>query len=150
MCVARYEIEKFDGKGDFNLWKAKIKSILGQQKAIKANQDPSTLPTIMTTDEKETMELAAYGTLVLNISNSVLRQVIEEGTTLKMWTKLNTLYAAKDLPNKMYLREKLFTYKVDSSRSLIDNLDDFKKLTSEFKNLGETIGDENEAFLIEK
>lgn len=67
-----------------------------------------------------------------------------------MWTKLNTLYATKDLPNKMYLREKLFTYKVDSSRSLIDNLDDFKKLTSEFKNLGETIGDENEAFLIEK
>lgn len=29
-----------------------------------------------------------------------------------------------------------------------DNLDDFKKLSSEFKNLGEKIGDENEAFIL--
>lgn len=64
MSVARYEIEKFDGKGDFDLWKAKIKAILRQQKAIKAIQDPSTLPTTMIADEKETTELAVYGTLV--------------------------------------------------------------------------------------
>lgn len=28
MVVARYEIQKFDGKGDFGFWKAKIKVIL--------------------------------------------------------------------------------------------------------------------------
>lgn len=29
MAIARYDIEKFDGKGDFSFWKAKIKAILG-------------------------------------------------------------------------------------------------------------------------
>ena len=72
MAAIRFEIEKFDGKGDFGLWKAKIRAILGQQKAHKALLDPSTLPNTITAQEKEDMELATSGTLVLNLSDSVL------------------------------------------------------------------------------
>lgn len=35
---------------------------------------------------------------------------------------------------------------MDSSKSLTDNLDDFKKLPTKFKNLGDKTRDENEAF----
>lgn len=65
-----------------------------------------------------------------------------------MWTKLEELFVTKDLPNKMYLRERLFTFKMDSTKSLGENLDDYKKIVMEFKNLGEKIGDENEAFVL--
>lgn len=44
MAVVRYDIYKFDGKRDFELWKTKIKALFGQQKAIKAIQDPSKIP----------------------------------------------------------------------------------------------------------
>lgn len=44
MVVAKYEIEKVDGKCDFGLWKAKIKVILGQQKADRAIQDSALFP----------------------------------------------------------------------------------------------------------
>ncbi|XP_022152111.1 uncharacterized protein LOC111019900 [Momordica charantia] len=37
---------------------------------------------------------------------------------------------------------------MDSSKTLSDNLDDFKKLSSEFNSLGEKIGAENEAFIL--
>lgn len=37
---------------------------------------------------------------------------------------------------------------MDNTKSLSENLDDFKKLSSEFKNLGEKIGDENEVFIL--
>lgn len=99
--MASFEIEKFDGKTDFDVWKAKIKAILGQQKAIKAIEDPAKLPTTMT---KETI-----------------------------WKNLNEIYLSKDLPNKAYLREKLFIYKMDLTKILSKNLDDFKCLAAKFK-----------------
>lgn len=34
MVASRFEIGKFHGKSDFELWKAKIKAVLGQQKAL--------------------------------------------------------------------------------------------------------------------
>ena len=55
MAIARVEIAKFDGNGDFALWKAKIKTLLGQQKAHKALLDPLELPTT----QKEEIELNA-------------------------------------------------------------------------------------------
>ena len=73
------------------------------------------------------MELNAYGTLILNLSDNIIRQVLEEETTHKVWMKLENLYASKDLPNKMYLREKNFTYKMDPSKTLSENLDEFRK-----------------------
>ena len=52
MAVARYDIEKFDSKGDFTLWKAKIKVIVGQQKTLKALTDLEKLPKTMTQEDK--------------------------------------------------------------------------------------------------
>ncbi|XP_038885876.1 casein kinase 1-like protein 1 [Benincasa hispida] len=53
MTVAKYEVEKFDGKGDFSLWKAKTRAILSHQKAHKALFDPSTLPNTVIAQEKD-------------------------------------------------------------------------------------------------
>ena len=91
------------------------------------------------------MQLNAYGTRILNLSDSVIRQVLEEETTYKIWKKLESLYATKDIPNKMYLREKFFTYKLDPSKTLTNNIDEFKKIVSDFKTLEDKLSDENEA-----
>lgn len=77
MALARFEIEKIDGKGDFELWKAKIRAVLKQQKASKAILDPADLPQTITDAENETMKEIAYKTIILNLSDSILRQVIE-------------------------------------------------------------------------
>ena len=118
MAVARVEIQKFDGNGDFALWKGKVKVLPEQQKTHKALLDPSKLPTTLTAIQKEEMQLNVYGTLILNLSDNVVRQVLEEDTTHKIWKKLENVYATKDLPNKMYPMEKLFTYKMDPSKKL--------------------------------
>ena len=73
--------------------------------------------------------------LILNLSDSVIRQVLEEETTYKIWKKLESLYSTKDLSNKMYLRENFFTHKMNPSKILTDNIDEFKKIVSEFKSL---------------
>lgn len=70
------------------------------------------------------MEMAAHGTIVLNQSENVLRQVIEEQLAHKMWMKLDELYNKKDLPNNSFLRERFFTFKMDVSKILSENLDE--------------------------
>lgn len=95
--ITRYDIEKFDGKGDYTLWKAKIIASLGQQKAISALTDPTNLPATLTVAEKEYMEITAYGTVVLSLSDNVLRELIDQEAAYNMWLKLDELYLAKDL-----------------------------------------------------
>ena len=84
MTIARYDIEKFGGKRDFSFWKAKIKAIIGQQKASKVLTDPEKLPKTMTQEYKEIMENATYGAIILNLSDNVLREVICEETSYEM------------------------------------------------------------------
>ncbi|XP_038902453.1 uncharacterized protein LOC120089100 [Benincasa hispida] len=148
MAVARYEIEKFTGNGDFQLWMNRIQEALAFQKALRAIEDPKTSPTAITDEKKQNMEEVAYEALILNISNSVLRQVISENTTYEVWEKLKKLYLKKDVPNKRYVREKLFSFKMNALKSLDANLDKFKKLAIEFAQMGISLGEDDETTIV--
>ncbi|PON96088.1 hypothetical protein TorRG33x02_080180, partial [Trema orientale] len=148
MGTSKIEIEKFDGKGDFNMWKKKMKAVLVQQKCAKALGDVSGLPETMKPSEKEELLETAYSLLILNLADNVLRQVDEQDTAAKVWSKLDSLYLTKTLSNKIYLKEQLFGFKMDSTKSLEDNLDDFKRITVSLANIDEKINDENQAIII--
>ena len=148
MGSSRIDIERFDGKGDFSIWKKKIKAVLVQQKCAKAISDPSEFPEVMKASEKQEIMENAYSLLILNLADNVLRQVDEEDTALKIWEKLESLYMVKSLSNKIYLKEQLFGFRMDSSKSLEENLDDFKKITVALANIDEKISDENQAIII--
>ena len=90
------------------------------------------------------MEEVAYGTLVMNIIDNGLRQVIEETNVFVAWEKLKALYEKKDIPNKMFIREKLFLFKMNQNKNLVENLDEFKKLTNALNQTGEKLGVESE------
>lgn len=70
MAVERVEIKKFDGKDDFSL----------QKKAHTILINPLKLLAIVIAQDKEDMELAGYGTLILNLSVSVLKKIIDLNT----------------------------------------------------------------------
>lgn len=121
---------------------------MASKSSSKAILDPAKLPESMTAKEKESMEELAYGTIILNLSDNIMRQVIDFKTAYEIWNKLDTIFLSKDLPNKAYLREIFFTYKMENSISLSEILNEFKTLSSNFKNPGEKIRDENEAFIL--
>lgn len=73
MAVEMYEIDKFFGNGDFSLWSKKIKIILINQKALQGLDYPKSLPGTLTAEEKQNIEEIAYRTLILNITDNVLR-----------------------------------------------------------------------------
>ncbi|KAA0049584.1 Retrovirus-related Pol polyprotein from transposon TNT 1-94 [Cucumis melo var. makuwa] len=79
------------------------------------------------------MENAGYGAIVLNLSDSVLREFIGEERAYEMWKKLEELYKSKDLLNRAYGRERFFTFKMDDNKYLTGDLGEFKQLSSNFK-----------------
>ena len=85
MGFSKIEIEKFDEKRDFSMWKKKMRAILVQHKCSKAIGDPSEFPEVMKINEKQEILENAYSILILNLADNILRQV---DTALKIWTKL--------------------------------------------------------------
>ena len=50
-----------------------------------------------------------------------------------MWKKVDELYQSKDLPNRAYVRERFFTFKMDDNKSLIENLGEFKQISKNWE-----------------
>ncbi|KAK0590137.1 hypothetical protein LWI29_023132 [Acer saccharum] len=93
----------------------------------------------------------ALGIIILNLSDNVLREVNEETTAYGVWNKLESLYMTKSLTNKIYLKERHFGFKMNPSKGLGQNLDEFKKMTIELANAGEKkkkLSDENETIIL--
>lgn len=60
----------------------------------------------------------ARNTIILSLSDTVLRKVIKEKTAFEMWSKLGELYLTKTLPNRIYLKQKFYSFKMDESKSI--------------------------------
>lgn len=146
--ATRFQIEKFDGKGDFSLWKKKMTALLVQQKVAKAIEAEPTYPEDMAETQKQEMLEIAYSTIILYLANNVLRLVDEEDTALKVWAKLEKLYLVKSLSNKIYLKERFFGFKMDPNKSLDANLDEFNKIALEIANIEEKMSEENKVVIL--
>lgn len=119
---AKYELERFDGRGDFGLWKKKMTAFLVQQKLAKALLDPSKLLASMSDSEKEDMHDLAYSSIILHLADNVLRRVSKIDKVRELWAKLEELYMPKTLTNIIFLKERFFCFKMDSSKTLEENL----------------------------
>ncbi|KAA0037117.1 AP-1 complex subunit mu-2-like [Cucumis melo var. makuwa] len=90
------------------------------------------------------MDEMTYSTILLYLSDEVVRLVDEATTTGELWKKLESLYLTKSLPDKLYLKEKFFGYKMDQSKGLEENLDEFQKIVVDLTNIGEKMSNENQ------
>ncbi|KAL2248429.1 UNVERIFIED_CONTAM: Retrovirus-related Pol polyprotein from transposon TNT 1-94 [Sesamum indicum] len=97
-----------------------MKGILIQQRVFKAI-DGNYLENVSEEKIQENDEFA-YSSIILNLSDTVLRK-----------DKLEELYIETSLPSKLFLLEKFFKYKLDLSKNIDENLDDFTKLIQDIK-----------------
>ncbi|KAL0449220.1 UNVERIFIED_CONTAM: hypothetical protein Slati_1478400 [Sesamum latifolium] len=112
-----------------------MKGILIQQKVFKAI-DGKYSENISDEKRLENYEFA-YSSIILNLSDTVIRKVDNLTTTKELWDKLEELYTESSLPSKLFLLEKFFRYKLDVSKTIDDNIDDFTKLIQDIKLTGD-------------
>lgn len=139
MASTKIDIEICNAKGDFSLWSKKMKALLKQQKCAKALDE---FWGVETTQTKRTEQAEiAWSTIFLYLSDNVIRKVGDTTTAAEIWTKLESLYKTKTLPNKCNLWKQFFIFKFDSNCDLETNLDRFNKLTQYLTNSVETLSD---------
>ncbi|KAL0458873.1 UNVERIFIED_CONTAM: Retrovirus-related Pol polyprotein from transposon TNT 1-94 [Sesamum latifolium] len=112
-----------------------MKGILIQQKVFKAI-DGKYYENISDEKRLENDEFA-YSSIIMNLSDTVIRKVGNLTTAKELWDKLEELYTESSLPSKLFLLEKFFRYKLDVSKTIDDNIDDFTKLIQDIKLTGD-------------
>ncbi|KAL0367538.1 UNVERIFIED_CONTAM: hypothetical protein Sradi_3643900 [Sesamum radiatum] len=117
-----------------------MKGILIQQKVFKAISgkypDNASGEKIVEDDE------IAYSSIILNLSDTVIRKVGNQNSVRELWEKLEEIYTETSLPTKLFSLENFFKYKLDLSKNIDDNVDEFTKLIQDIKLIGDKSIDE--------
>ncbi|GKB20019.1 hypothetical protein Tco_0853942 [Tanacetum coccineum] len=121
MTGAKFDIEKFDGTGDFGLWRIKICALLIQHGCEAALE---VLPADMEAQTKAELNKKAHSAVILCLGNKVLRVVTGETIPAGVWSKLETLYMTKSLANKFYLKKKFYTFYMPAGRKISEHIEE--------------------------
>ena len=78
MSSTKFEIEKFSGKNNFELWKLNMWHLLVQQGLQKALDGKRKRPLTMRNDEWEELDSIAFSTIRLCLTDDVLFNIVEE------------------------------------------------------------------------
>lgn len=170
MTSGKIEVEKFDGEGDYVLWKEKFLAhldLLGLMEGLEEDEEEETVavqsqdpasgggsvtpvskvsePTDKTLKEKRGK---ARSTIILSVENHILRKIVKEKTAAGMLRILDNLFMAKSLPNRIYLKQRLYSYKMSESISIEENVNDFFKLISDLENVKVSVPEEDQAIVL--
>ncbi|GKA00483.1 retrovirus-related pol polyprotein from transposon TNT 1-94, partial [Tanacetum coccineum] len=132
MTGAKFDIEKFDGTGDFGLWRIKMRALLIQHECEVALE---VLPVDMEAQTKAELNKKDHSAVILCLGNKVLREVTGETTAAGVWSKLENLYMTKSLANNLYLKKKLYTFYMLAGRKISKHIDEFNKIVLDLANV---------------
>lgn len=117
--------------------------VLVQQGLDKAQEREEKLPTTLSNKEKKDILDKVHSLMILSLRDKVLREVSKEKIAIAIWLKLKNMYMTKSLANMLYLKQKLYTFKMSTWRSLEDHLNDFNKIILDLENIEIKIDDED-------
>lgn len=146
--AARFEAEKFTGDNDFGLWRVKMRAMLVQQGLGAVLTSETKVLDEKETLKREEMMAKAHSVIVLCLGDKVLREVVKETNALGILEKLESLYLTKSLANRLYMKQRLYSYRFTEDKSAIEQLGDFNKAIDDLENIDATIGDEDKAILL--
>ena len=152
--ASRFEAEKFTGKNDFSLWRMKMRAMLihqGLSTALDADSDDEKAKEALdekVVAKKAEIEAKAHSAIVLCLGDKVLREVAKETTARGIFTKLEGLYMTKSLANRLYMKQRLYSYRFLEDRNVLEQLEDFNKAVDDLENIDVSISDEDKAILL--
>ncbi|KAH9762947.1 hypothetical protein KPL70_001004 [Citrus sinensis] len=155
MGTTRFDLEKFNGENDFYLWSLKMRAILIQQgldsaldgeeeKSKKEREEGSS----SSGEDLRTINNKAHSTIILHLSDEVLREVTKEKSASGLWAKLEELFLKKSLAKRLYMKRKLYTFSMKEGTTMRDHVDEFNKLILDLENVNVMLEDEDRALIL--
>ena len=90
----------------------------------------------------------AHNTIILHLSDEVLREVSKERTASGLWEKLEELFLKKSLAKRLYMTRKMYTFSMKDGTTLKDHVDEFNKLILDLENANIVLEDEDKALIL--
>ena len=90
----------------------------------------------------------AHSTIILHLSDEVLREVSKEKTAYSLWEKLEELFLKKSLAKRLYMKRKLYTFSMKDGTTLKDHVDEFNKLILDLENVNIVLEDEDRTLIL--
>ncbi|KAG6495421.1 hypothetical protein ZIOFF_043244 [Zingiber officinale] len=146
--VTRFDIEKFDGKISFSIWRIQMRAVLTQNGLKKTLEGKSKKPATMTYEQWEELDEKALSAIQLCLPREVLREVIHETTAAGLWLKLESQYMTKSLANKLRLKDRLYSLCMQEGTPIQSHLDEFNSIIIDLENLDIKIEDEDKVVLL--
>src|SRR3954471_6678505 len=99
---AKFEVPKFDGGTSFSLLKIWMRSSLVLQGLWNAIEEKFSDDS--TESEKLDLKERTLSAISMSVTDNVLREIAGEKSASAAWKKLEELYLAKSLTNRLYLK----------------------------------------------
>ncbi|KAH9752645.1 hypothetical protein KPL71_014775 [Citrus sinensis] len=90
----------------------------------------------------------AHSTIILHLSDEVLREVSKERTAAGLWAKLEEMFLKKSLAKRMYMKRRLYTFSMKDGVAMKDHVDEFNKLILDLENVNIILEDEDKALIL--
>ena len=151
----KFEVVKFDGKGDFGRWKFKMMaqleiqgllSVLTEEIESKTEEGKIEEGEEVKKDlKKSEKDLRVRNLFSTCLSDVILRKIMNEMMALGMWKALERDYQTKSLPNRIYLKKKFSCFRMEEDKAMEENFDSFLKLVADLASIKIDILDEDQA-----
>ncbi|KAE8667208.1 mitogen-activated protein kinase 9-like [Hibiscus syriacus] len=99
----------------------------------------------MSEEEWEELDMRAASQIRLCLAKNVLANVARWSSTKELWEKLEEMYQAKSLSNRLYLKEKFHKLQMEEGTKISDHLSALNGIVSELESIGVEIDDEDKA-----
>uniref|UniRef100_A0A5B7BZN6 Retrovirus-related Pol polyprotein from transposon TNT 1-94 n=1 Tax=Davidia involucrata TaxID=16924 RepID=A0A5B7BZN6_DAVIN len=147
MSNAKFEVEKFDGSGNFGMWQCEVMDVLFQQE-LDITLELEDKPDDISEKDWIKMNRQACGTIRLCLAKDQKYFVMRETSARELWQKLENKFMTKSIKNRFYLKKKLFQFQYKKCTSMLKHLNSFNKVLADLQNLGEEIKEEDKALLL--
>ena len=105
--------------------------------------------TSITDDNKwNEMNEDAMADLYLGLADKVLSSIEEKKTAKEIWDALTKLYEAKSLHNKIFLKRRIYTFRMLESTTVTEHINTLQTLFSQLTSLGHKIEENERAELL--
>ena len=102
----------------------------------------------MSDEDWEDMDLRAASAIRLCLVKNVLANVHKILTAKELWEKLEELYQAKGISNRLYLKEQFHMLHMNEGTKISDHLSILNSIVSKLEAIGVKIDDEDKALRI--
>ena len=122
--------------------------LLSQHKVLIALEEDDRKWSAEQLERIEEIRDEAYNLFFLHLDDSVIRKVDGMSNPLDLWNKLDLLFSVMTTPNLVYLKGMLFNFKMNTSKSMDENIDEFTRLALLFRGTDQALGDSSEAMIL--